>query len=479
MRLGGVNTVGLGEMRLVWAGIVAIAAGMAVGQAAHPQQAAKSTGDGLSATPITLETLGLTMRLPEGCVVTKDESSPEPRFLVDDTTDPPRFRLQIQLLRNRLDAPTAEAQIAAHLARAEAANAGVQVLADESIVCDGIPGRILYTSVALDAQTTAVTGWMLIPAAPGDFFAFTVIASKQTYGSARRVLDRVFESVKILTREQADNLRATRGEAGRSLLARIDETLLRSMGKQQGFWRVHAQKGVEPDHEVGWQRLFCREGAKAEVDPSRKPPFVGDEARLGLLVCIQSQSIDQVDPTAHLDTESRYWLSWDRLSEMWLTRFAERHGGAMKVFSQLGVREAPSAGAPRGRLHVATQGSSAAPSSAQAWPVPPEIYLSQAEGMLLGWLLPRDGSHEGEFGVYSYDARTDKLPQRILDWRRGAKEGEWILVSRPALDAAPDVSTFDSTGAMIRRIQPDGVILERTTPTELAELWKSKGISPP
>ncbi len=421
----------------------------------------------------------MTLRLPEGCVVTKDESSPEPRFIVDDTIDPPRFRLQIQLLRNRLDAPTAEAQIAAHLARAEAANAGIQVLADESIVCDGIPGRILYTSVALDAQTTAVTGWMLIPAAPGDFFAFTVIASKQTYGSARRVLDRVFESVKFLTRVQADNLRATRGEAGRSLLARIDETLLRSMVKQQGFWRVHAQKGVEPDHEVGWQRLFCREGAQAEVDPSRKPPFLGDEARLGLLVCIQSQSIDPVDPTAHLDTESRYWLSWDRLAEMWLTRFAERHGGAMKSFSQLGVREAPSAGAPRGRLHVATQGSSAAPSSAQAWPIPPEIYLSQAEGMLLGWLLPRDGSHEGEFGVYSYDARTDKLPQRILDWRRGAGAGEWILVSRPALDAAPDVSTFDSSGALLRRVQPDGVILERTTPAELAELWRSKGITAP
>ena len=107
------------------------------------------------------------------------------------------------------------------------------------------------------------------------------------------------------------------------------------------------------------------------------------------------------------------------------------------------------------------------------WPVPPS-YLSQAEALLIGRLLPRDGSFEGDFADYVYDSRESRIPQRKETWTRTA--AGWKLESRVAGSNSVMTQDFDAEGHRVRRVDIDGTITQAITPEALKSLWKSKGL---
>jgi hypothetical protein len=110
----------------------------------------------------------------------------------------------------------------------------------------------------------------------------------------------------------------------------------------------------------------------------------------------------------------------------------------------------------------------------QDWAVPP-AYISQAELVVLGQLLPRNDSVQTvDFLDYAFDQRDERLPQRRETWSR--TESGWRLETR--VGSSPDklVQEFDKDGVRVRRIDPDGTVTERITLAELRKLWRAKGL---
>ena len=108
--------------------------------------------------------------------------------------------------------------------------------------------------------------------------------------------------------------------------------------------------------------------------------------------------------------------------------------------------------------------------------IPDSAYLSQAEVFLLGSLLPRDKPLGGDMAFYYYDSKSRQLAQRIDQWERADRAGQWLLTTIPVVEASVIRQWFDATGRRIRRIDGDGTVTERIDPNALARLWQSKGL---
>jgi hypothetical protein len=223
----------------------------------------------------------------------------------------------------------------------------------------------------------------------------------------------------------------------------------------------------------------------------------GDDATAGLFVTLDARVIVNDDPTHTMDAQSRYFVTWDRTSESWSVRTTERHRRASRSSAQTGVRLAPSAGAPRPRIEVISSGRESRTREPQSWPVPP-AYISQAELVVLGQLLPdfsakaasngvsngaangasngasRDGSDTIEFLDYAFDQRDEKLPQRRETWTR--TPNGFRLETRFGGAPAKLVQEFDAKGVRVRRTDIDGTVTERIDLEDLRRLWNEKGL---
>ena len=111
------------------------------------------------------------------------------------------------------------------------------------------------------------------------------------------------------------------------------------------------------------------------------------------------------------------------------------------------------------------------------WTVPNSAYLSQPEALLLGSLLPRDGSFQGEMASYFYDSTSRRLSQRLDRWLEATDgSGTWLLTTQRVLEIASTVQRFDAQGRRIERTESDGTLTRRIDPDDLRKLWQSKGL---
>jgi hypothetical protein len=248
------------------------------------------------------------------------------------------------------------------------------------------------------------------------------------------------------------------------------------------MWRTD-EAGARQDY--GYMVIRVREGRQGEVDASKDPAKLkGEDNEPGLLASIDARIVVNNDPSHTVDAQSRYFVRWDRASEAWSIRTTERQKRASRSSAQTGLRLAPSAGAPRPVLQVITASGDGMTREPQEWAVPP-AYLSQAELIVLGELLPRDaaGTDVGAgansrtgiaFKDYAFDQREQKLPQRHEKWTRIGTG--WRLETRQGSSPAMTVQEFDERGKRVRRTDVDGSVTEMIKLEDLRALWKSKGL---
>ena len=63
--------------------------------------------------------------------------------------------------------------------------------------------------------------------------------------------------------------------------------------------------------------------------------------------------------------------------------------------------------------------------------------------------------------------------------KTGDGSGQWVLTTRPLLEADPISQIFDAQGTRLKRIDGDGTVTERIEPAALRRLWQSKGLLAP
>ncbi|MFM1823226.1 MAG: hypothetical protein RI967_1492, partial [Planctomycetota bacterium] len=420
--------------------------------------------------------------VPIGTEVRVDRGE-RPSYLLAESGDAPAWRMRLAPLRASRVGTSAATQVAGYLAELRGKGEAFEVLLDEPRTVSGAEARLYFIAVPLEGGGRGISGGLVVPHGDGRFLVASILVLDGEYERVRPLLERSLATIELVDRSAELNARAELLGRGQAITDAITPERLRAAADGTALvyrmWRPDAADGREVGREggrkdFGYMVVRAREGAIGELDPSRDPASLkGEETLRGLLATVDARVIVGDDPTHTYDVQSRYFVSFDRATESWSTRSTERHRSASRSSAQTGLR-IPGVGRPDPPLQVITATIDGRTGEPKEWPVPP-AYLSQAELVVLGALLPRgERVTEVEFLDYAFDPKSERLPQRREKWSRTA-DG-WRLETR--LGTAPEVlvQEFDGAGARVRRIDPDGTVTERIGLEELRALWKSKGL---
>lgn len=439
------------------------------------QSPAREDGGELAPAPLEADLLNFTMRVPVGTAV-RIERAPSPNYLLSEASDNPQWRIRIASLRASKLATTAQSQCQDFLAELKAKGQQFTVLVDEPRSIAGRTAHLFYIAVPIEGGGSGISGTLMVPTGPDQYLVFSLVALEEGFERTRALLDKSFATLALVDRSAVIDERATLLGRGEAIVASITPEALRAtITKDPLFYRMWKPDANGAPQEVGYVIIRVREGKRGEVDASKTPESLkGDEAEPGLLALVDARVVVNNDPTHTLDVQSRYFLVWDRSSESWSMRSTQRQRANSRSSAQTGVRTAPTTGAPRPTIKVISASRDGMTRDPIEWPVPP-AYLSQAELVVLGQLMPRKETIESiDFLNYAFDQRDQKLPQRREKWSRTPTG--WKLETR--IGSSPDVliQEFDAGGIRTRRIDPDGTITERITLEELRRLWNAKGL---
>ena len=440
------------------------------GQSENP-----STADGLAAEPLEADALGFRMRVPIGTGV-RIERSPTMSYLLSEGSDAPSWRVRVASITASRSETTAKSQCEDYLADLRKREQKFDVLFDDARTIAGRVSHLVYLGVPLEGGIRGITGMLVVPSSRDTYLVFSLVIGDGEFARARPLLERAFATLEVRDTTAAAIENTDLLAHGAELLVRIRPETLRAAADDKPrvyrMWRPDERGGKG---DFGYMVVRAREGRQGEIDASKDAKELdGEDSDEGLLALIDARIIVNDDPTHTVDAQSRYFVRWDRASEAWSLRTTERHKRASRSAAQTGIRPAPTTGAPRPTLKVISASRDGMTREPTEYPLPP-VYLSQAELIVLGELLPRDAtSPRLEFKDYAFDQRDLKLPQRRETWTR--IEHGWRLETQQGSAPAKIVQEFDDSGKRVRRVDLDGSVTELIELEDLRALWKAKGL---
>lgn len=440
----------------------------------------------LSETLVELTGLGVTLRVPKGAIVEPLMNASSWR--IDDGRDAPRYLVRVQSMVASSATSSPEAQFRQHLEFLVEKGQEYTILRDVDLTLDGAPTKLSYLSMDAGDGVTAVTGWLMVQTGPNTFVVFSIISSGVDFPEADELLAASFSTISLKRLEAVAAVQADKLERTKRFLDSLTPPKLRSLADGRPRWFRLYRPGAGRDGsdlEMGFLRIRTFEGERGEVSTSST---VGSRTQpeMGLMVEVVAKMLVQGDTAHTLDLQSRYWMSWDRQAECWSIVSTERHAGLSSTGGQTGWRARPMSTGEQGSVLTVVNSQSSKAGTAEdlvrsrqslEWEIPEVGYINQAEVILLGALLPRDGSLDGDFSFYWYDSRANKLPQRIDRWSRDPDgSGRSVLISRPSSDSPEMKQLFSRDGERLRRIDADGLVTEAIEHADLLRIWRTKGL---
>ena len=430
----------------------------------------------LDADMLVLESLGIRFRPISGAILTKPVTGAMPIYTVDDSSDPARYHLQIQTLVSGLSEPNPQAQVNEYLESMRKKNQKFSVLLNEPWIHPKADGHILFTQTDLGEGVVAVQGWLILQTGPFEFLVVNTLTSREDFLAIRSALEESFHTIELDDLEKLAAKRVDRLRFGNDLLQAMTPEKMKALcGGEPRLFRVWQAVDGGQEKEIGYYRVTVLAGTLS--DASGENPLKTKENPTGLLVLVQGRTI--IDPATgrFSDMEARFWSAWNHESEAWTSRVTER-GGTLKEKSiaQTGLRSPRATGNPRQVLTVINANAQSRTRDEKEWTVPSGIYLSQAELLVLGELLPRNEKQSAlNFAFYAFDPRSMSMPQRAESWTRAA-DGQWMLVTQPGIDESAEITWHDANGRLIRRSEPGGFMTEICLPRQLQQIWTGKGL---
>jgi len=462
-----------------------------------PPPAESHASDGLAATASVLEGLGVRIRVPSGSVVERVPGMNA--YRIDDGQDPPRFLMRVQPMVASAASSSPEQQFEQHLRFLTEKESDFSIIRDLDLNFDGARAKLAYLAMPAGEGVLAITGWLLVQTGPNSFIVFSTITSGVDFPEVEPLLANSFATIDLSALESAAASQLTKRERTEKFLRSITPAKLRAAADGRVRWYRLYRPGAGrngADLEVGFLRIRAFEGERGEVSESSTASSRSTPEQ-GLMVEVIAKMLVEGDPAHTVDVQSRLWQSWDRQAESWSTLSTERIKGQSTTAAQTGWRARPISTNERGSIltvvnsspmrsvNAEEQAKSRQPSE---WEIPDAGYINQAEVILLGSLLPRDGSMDGEYAFYWYDSRSNRLPQRSDRWERDATPAaagttgapgttsRSTLISRPSAEGPEFKQLFGANGERLRRIDSDGLITELIEHADLLRIWKSKGL---
>jgi len=441
----------------------------------------------LSSSPVRIESLGLTLFLPEGAgaqTVTQGQSaSVATRVVFPDASG----FTAIHGKRSRDDALTlvgvtddlvekmltAAGKINAEGKLIEGTSRANIISREPDLTINGFPADRFYVEFPqVGKETPEVRGYTVFKTGPGRFAIFELFTDLLKLDNARVNYETMISSAEFTAGEDIDIKRSTMIRSGVAALGSLTPAdyrdVLNASGQRWERLYSPARTGDDLDaREHGYRRLRAWVGRRGELNPERPENEWSDlEREPGFLLRIDALLIED---NLRVDSQAIYYLSIDRSRESWTVNMSLRQGDAPPTrWEETGAREDSS-------MVVRVEQGGATPRVIKPLSQS-EGYISVLESYMMGPLLVRAGL-PSDFAFYAYQSQGEKVSLRTDSVSRpNGANGPFEITTRPREDGPSQTALYRPDGSLIRIDRPDGRIWEPITFDRLVALWRAKGL---
>ncbi len=448
--------------------------------------------------PLTIESIGLTMLVPEGAEVVADSmaGNTAATFQAKDQSwvikvQTPRTarkdlslaKLVDEAVQQLLDAHRVlEVDPTKNVAK-EAPKAAAVVLSRDpapgqklTIRNEGndLPIERCYVELPpmLQKQDPVVRGFTAARIGQDQFITFELFTTKSKFERARTIYELTVGGAKFADTVKAREARAAMVTAGVKFFDTVTRDDIQSIvsAQPERFERLYkpSKTGKRMDDvEVGYRRVRTSTGREAGA--SREGWIVRIDARF-----LQNESV--------VDSQSIFHMAYDRQEENWSVLMTIRSGG-MAPKDKDGKRKAlatdqthSETGARyKDKMQVLVSSPGEQPKTIQPQ-IMGEGYISRVESYLLPQLLVRKGVPL-EYGFYAYQSQAERITLRKDSLERPKSDSlPWKLTTRLAEGMPETTSYYQPDGTLTKGDAGTGIVSEIIPLTELIDLWKKKGL---
>jgi hypothetical protein len=452
----------------------------------------------LADEPVTLESVGLSFRLPADCVAQRAEVGAS--IYIQAAPRSGDYSLAVQVLRPGDGLRTLQdvvERIRADLSARtgtidrveidprtrESRAQTVAVMARELMPPTEIrvgnlerAGVRLYVALTTPDRRAVVEGYTVLQPLPTAFVIFQLICEQEKFSAARRAYEL---SIASSTFEDPTTTASARGRAlaaGRHLLQTLTpEALDRALPPERTWFRFYRPAGTgDPadDTELGYRALRLWKGRKAELNgPSgRELPPTPDNPEGYLAEVLARLLITESGHRIVVDSRALAFMTLDRSSEAWTvsTAIQDPRQRRPSIYAETGARDA------RG-ISVSITEPGGVPRVIRPF-LESDVYLNQVETHLLPTLLLNAGA-EREYAFLAYRSQGESVSlRRDLVRRDPDAPTGWLIRTRHGEAGEPQRSLYSADARLIRTELPDGSVWEPVTFDRLMTIWKSKDL---
>lgn len=440
-------------------------------------------------TPFRLDSVGLTMRLPEGC--NAQSTTVADRATTQITPRDSTWLINIQLPRtSNPEATIAEAadktitliqgsygKVDPLQKEIRSTEARVLEHNDKLILPGGAAARF-YISVPNNDNSRVVKGYTIFKPTAQQYVVFELICAEDVFKTARGLYETVIGTAQFADSEAVMLERGIFIKAGAKFLAALTEADYQQVMSDQRSWqRLYkpASSGAPGDAtELGYRGIRFWKGRRGEIDPDKpRNQWSKAEQEEGLLCSVEGRFVvygQSGNPTGVADSVGIYFMKPDRGEEMWSIRtiFTDDSGKQVSAATDTGARSGDSltiikkeTGQPVTTLAPANLG---------------EGYMSKFESFLLPRLLVKH-KVQTTIGTYAWSDQERVLSFRKDEVTRDTSRGNLFTIKTSFREeAVSQTYTYNDKGDLVRgEIEGLGV-WEPTDPETLMSLWKRKGL---
>ncbi len=448
----------------------------------------------LSDQPFRLESVGLTLYLPEGAVAQTQRAGLLETVVVTPPLPDASWVVSIQTPKSENTATTHQ-EVAEEVLRQLLESVGIQYQKldpksgpqtqridttglvfdrNDALVIKGYQGTgsMFYVKLPRSkGEAPAIRGYTVFSVGGGRFVTFDLITTEPDLAKARLNYESLVKAAEFADYGAVAASRGVAIEAGITLMSRLSPADMKALVEDRGeqWYRLYkeASTGADADAtELGYQHVKIWVGTRGELDPARdRKKWREVDHEPGYLVRIDARNLE--GETIY-DSQGLYFMSPDRSEEAWTLQLAIRqpNNKTPQTWVETGARSASS-------MNVSTSGRGQQGKSARPT-VPDNGYLTQVESLILPALLTRFGEPR-EYGFYTYQSEFGNIRVRRDTLEQPSdKPGVFRLTTRISEDRPAQTALYTAKGELIRAQLSNGSIREPVQLQRLVELWKSK-----
>ncbi len=441
----------------------------------------------LSTSPVRIESLGLTLFLPDGAgaqTVTQGQAgSVATQIVFPDASGFTAIHSKLSRDESLTLTQVTDELVEKMLTAAGKINAEGKLIKgtsraniisrDANLDINGFPADRFYVEFPqVRKENPEVRGYTVFKTAPARFVIFELFTDLLKLDLARVNYETMISSAEFTDGQDIDIKRGSMIRAGVGALASLSAADYRDVMTASGqrWERLYSPARSGDDLEAkehGYRRLRTWVGRRGELDPSRKESTWSDADReQGFLLRIDALLLQD---DIRVDSQATYFLSIDRNRESWTVRMSLREGdNPPNRWEETGARDESS-------MVVRVEQNSSHPRVIKPL-TQTEGYVSVLESYMMGPLLVKAGV-PADFAFYAYESQGEKVSLRTDSASRpNGADGPYKIVTRPREDGPSQTSYYRPDGSLIRIERPDGRVWEPIDFQRLVALWRAKGL---